>query len=187
MNIRQEAQGSGNIQVAIENFNQNVGKLPSLIGKVLPRIAEIVSNGNATSSDTNPYEIDSKIEYNNVTSFKEIIDNYGGYGVKIDELYDERNNFEPGFRKKVLSYFGNKYMLKKERLVHTAGSGSSPIDTIKKSADDIIRDIFDEFKSDLVKSKNLDISMEEVETCALVVVCHAFIECKILEKPPSDN
>ena len=187
MNIRQEAKGTGNIQVAI--FNQHVGKLSSLIAKLLPRIANIVSDKKAAVSDTTPYDIGDKIEYNNVILLKEIIDKYGVYWLKIEELYNEHNNAMPGFRKKVMTYFSNKYMLVRARVCSLQPNGP-PLVVVKKSADKIIETIVEEFKSDLMNSKDLNIiniSMEEVETCALAVVCHAFIECKILEKPPSDN
>ena len=186
MNIHQEAKGSGNTQVAIENFNQNADKLSSLLAQVLPSIAAIVFGEEVAVNDTVPYEIDDKIEYNNVKSYKEIIAAYGMYGVKIDELYNEYNNARPGFRKRVLSYFSTKYRLAKETVCSLAPD-TDPLIAVRASADKIIRTVFEKFKFDLMNSKDLNISMEEVETCALAVVCHAFIECKILEKPSSGN
>lgn len=186
MNMNQKAKGNNNTQVAIENFNSNVNNISSIIANVLPNVSSIVSSDETLENDTTAYQIDDKITHNNLRTFNEIIDEYGEYGQKIDDLYNEFDNSQPGFRKNVFKYFRTKYLLKKERLCSEAPDEET-IEVIRKNSDKVIRDIFEEFKSEILKSNNLTINLEEVETCALAVTCHAFINCKILEKPASDN
>lgn len=179
---KQTAKGDGNTQISIQEFNANIGNISSILASAVPRISTLVSTGEMGANDTTAYDLEEKITYNNVQTFKEILDEYGQFGPQIDGIYDEYDNDKPGFKNSVFKYFKTKYLLKKQQL-HSQSPTTDVIQVVRENADKIIRDIYEEFKADLKASNNLTLSMEEVEACALAVTCHAFIQCKILEKP----
>lgn len=179
--VSQTAEGDNNKLFNIEELNASLNNISSIVAKAAPRIAEIVSSSSDSSNDTVAYEIGDKISHNNVQSFAEILDEYGRFGPPIDEIYDEYDNQDPGFKKKILAYFRSKYLVKKAGL--KVPEGKTLLEAVRANADSILLQIFEEFKTDLKNSNNLTLRLEEVESCALAVTCHAFIQCKILEKP----
>ena len=181
--ISQKINGDNNVQIAIENFSANVTQISSILAEALPKVSDLLSKqGDDSQNDTLPYEIEDKIEHNHVQTFRSIIDEYGEYGIQIDTIYDEYDDNVPGFKKKVFRYFSTKYALKKEQLL-SKNNGEDQLEVIRSNSDSILRETFNEFRDDLKNSDNLNISIEEIDACALAVVCHAFISCKILEKP----
>lgn len=179
----QTAEGDGNTLVSAEEFHVHVSNISSIVAEALKDIAKISSSDDDGSNDTVAFGIDEKIEYNCVNTFREILDEYGQYGGQIDALYDEYDNNKPGFKKAVFKYFKNKYLLKKEKL-RSADPKADPMSVIKANSDEILRDISEQFRADLKTANNLKLSIEELDTCVLAITCHAFIQCKILEKPP---
>lgn len=182
MTTSQTAKGNNNTQVNIQEFNANLNNITSIIASVVPKIASLTASSEANASDITAYEFDAKISYNNVNTFKEILDEYGQYGPQIDSVYEEYDNERPGFKDSVFRYFKTKYLLKKQQL-HTENPTQEILSIVRANSDQIMRSIFEEFKTELKSSNNLTLSIEEVDTCALAVTCHAFFQCKILEKP----
>ncbi|HHF7348579.1 TPA: ABC-three component system protein [Legionella feeleii] len=180
--IVQTADGNDNVMIA---FNENVSNISSILATVLPDIARITNDDGFSVNDLKPYDISNKIEYNNVKAFKEILNEYGQYGNKIDGLYQEFDNNSPGFIKSISRYFKSKYLIVKAQF-QIELPDLTIIEVIQKNSDKILRTILDEFINDLKSSKDLTINIEELQTCALCVICHALINCKILEKPPDD-
>ena len=181
----QTIEGNNNSQ-QINNFYSHISNISSTLVKIMPQIAEIVKLETDDESDVKPYKIDDKISYNSLNTFKDIIEEYGQFGVKIDSLYDEYDNNNPGFKRSAFNYFKAKYQLKKQEL-HAKQPKKKSIEVVRANSDKIIRDIFDDFVKEIKKSNNLNVSLEDIETCALAITCHAFIQCKILEKPKDDN
>lgn len=181
--INQKIKGNNNTVTAI--FNQNVSNISSALATLLPSIAKITISEVSSRNDTKSYNIEDKIEYNNIHSFKEILEEYGQYGYKIDALYEEYDNNFPGCTKSIFQYFRTKYLLKKEKLISQEPE-NTPITVIKKNADNILRDILMQFIEEIKAVREVEINLEALESCALCVVCHALINCKILEKPPND-
>lgn len=179
---KQEIKGNNNTQVAIDEFNVNVGNISSILATAINDIAEMVSETEDATQDTVPFDLEEKIEYNNVRSFRPLLDEYGQFGPQIDDIYDEYDNGRPGFKRTVLRYFKTKYLLTLQHY-HSQNPNASTIDVVRTHADKILNDVFAEFRDELAGAKNLSLQMEEIDTCALAVTCHAFFQCKILEKP----
>jgi len=177
--INQSIEGNNNIQAV---FQEKVGNLASVLAGIMPQIANLVDSAKDDVNDVTPYEIEQKIQYNKIYAYKEIIDAYGQYGTRIDEIYNEYNNGKPGSKKKIFNYFRAKYRLKKAELLSENATGD-PTEVVKNNSDKIIAAISKAFLDDLKVAKNLEIDIEDLETCVLAITCHAFIECKILEKP----
>jgi len=183
--MNQSIDGNNNTQINIGEVKNQLSNTSSIIATALPRIAALVNSSEVDQNDTIPFEIEQKISHNNLKAFKEILDDYVLFGPKVDEIYNEFENNSPGFKNSISRYFKNKYHLVRNNLVANA-NGSSVIDVVKANSDRILSDIIKELKIDLQSSNNLSLKVEEIETCAVTVVCHAFTMCKILEKP-NDN
>lgn len=183
--MSQSIEGNNNTQINIGEVKNQLSNTSSIIATALPRIADLVNTSEVDQNDTIPFEIEQKISHNNVTAFKEILDEYVLFGPKVDEIYNEFENDNPGFKNSISRYFKNKYQLVRNNLVTNAG-GLSVLDVVKNNSDRILSDIIKELKADLQSANNLSLKIEEIDTCAVTVVCHAFTMCKILEKP-SDN
>ncbi|MCZ0933427.1 MAG: hypothetical protein OXJ52_09805 [Oligoflexia bacterium] len=149
-------------------------------------IAKIVSNIEDVENDTNFYNIENKIQYNKLDTFVYLLNQYGTYGGQIDELYEEHDKLRPGVKKQIFKYFKTKYLLEKQKILSTT-KNNDPLSVIRKESDNIMRSVFEVFKDDLKKSNNFKGDMEDIDSCLLAIICHAFINCKILEKPPNDN
>jgi len=155
--VTQTANGDGNTQIVIKEFHANIANISSILAAAIPKVAVMVQNQPDGENDTIAYEIEDKINYNKISSFKEILNEYAQYGTKIDEIYEEYDNQHPGFKKMVFKYFGTKYLLIKESLVSLSG-GKLPLDVVTANADKIMRDVFEGLKSELKASKNLAIN-----------------------------
>lgn len=183
--IRQSISGSNNTQVAINALNVHLTKLQSLISRILPEISKIVLDTVPCSDqeDIKIYEIQEKIDWNNLRGFGPLIGEYGAFAEDIDALYESTDDTLPSFRERVFKYFQLKYNIERQRLISTADVGVPPLNLIRRNADTIFLAVFEALKADLLRCENININIEELDACSLALVCHAFVECKILEKP----
>jgi hypothetical protein len=172
----------GNVTITQENIN----KLPSLLADLIPKLNDIIDNGNVSgqAAKTNePYTIEDKISHNNLQAYKHWIEEYGQYGAAIDEAYKELDNQRPGARSKVLRNFKARYDRIKGEILTAHAAAKDPMECIRQNADSIIAKVANEVKSDLLNSTSADLSYEDLEFSSIAMTCHAFINCKILEKP----
>lgn len=176
--------GSNNNQINVGTVISQLSNTSSIIANALPKIAELVNSSDVDQNDTTAFDIEHKIAYNNVNGFKDIFNEYASFGPQIDGIYDTYENESAGFKNSISRYFKLKYQLVRNNYTT---SGVKPIDVVKENADKILTDIINDFKKDLQASNNLSLKTEEFDVCAVVVICHAFTMCKILEKPTSDN
>lgn len=180
--MKQTILGSNNNQTSIGTVIAQLSNTSSIIANALPKIAELVNSSEADQNDTTAFDIEDKITYNNVISFKDVFNEYASFGPKIDEIYDTYENDSPGFKSSISRYFKTKYQLTRNTYANAA-SGKQVIDVVKENADKILTDVIEGFKKDLQAANNLTLKMEDLDVCAVTVVCHAFTACKILEKP----
>ncbi len=124
---------------------------------------------NIESPEINEFEIDKKIEFNELNSVKGTIDVYKIYYHKLDEKYSE---FDREGSNKSFSVF---QVIKKQYAV-LQNEGKNPQEIFLGVANNIT-DI-------IVKSKNyVEIPYEELEMCVDILVVDAFIRCKIFKNP----
>jgi len=180
--VKQIIDGNNNNQTNIGQVIANLNSTSSIIAIALPRIAELVSTDEIAELDITAFDINDKITYNNVKSFKVILDEFGRFGTEIDSIYDIFENENPGFKGSVSSYFRTKYLLMKQKIAEN-NPEKELIELIRENADLILSTTISNFKEDLKQSNNVTIRTEEIEAVAVAVVCHAFVMCKILEKP----
>lgn len=168
------------------HYPESVRRLSSALGKILPRIAEIVSESPAAPYSPPP-DIAEKIDYNNIRTHRGWIENYGQYGVSIEQLYDEIDSNSPGVKNKILGDIKAKYIRKKTELlkkISTHKQDEDILEIVRKNSDLLIEGVFEVLKQQILESKGEKLLVEDLEQGTMAVVCHAFIHCRILENPP---
>src|SRR5690606_20147358 len=123
-----------------------LSNISSTIASALPQIAELVRTTEIDENDTEAFDINDKISYNNVKNFKDFLDDYAAYGPKIDDIYDSYENENPGLKKEISNYFKNKYRLIRNNYINE-NTNKTLIESVKENADKILSDIVNLFKN----------------------------------------
>ena len=125
------------------------------------------------SPEINTFEIDKKIEFNDLATVKDIIDEYKVYYHKLDEKYTE---FDKQGANKSLSVFR---VIKGQYTKLLAES---------KNSHDLFFAIINGVIGIIMNSKNyIEIPYEELEMCVHILVVDAFVRCKIFKNPEGYN
>jgi hypothetical protein len=147
----------------------DIVKMDSNLATVINILAAENLNEGVDSPEINTFEIIRKIEFNDLVSVKDTIDDYKIYYQKLDEKYSE---FDREGSNRSLSVF---QMIKKQYLL---------LQSENQCSHDIFYSIIDNIIGIVVKSKNyVEIPYEELEMCVHILVVDAFIRCKIFKNP----
>lgn len=120
----------------------------------------------------NAFEIDRKIQFNNLNDSKYIIDDYKAYSPRVDKKFSEFDLQGVNKSNSVLSKIKGFY-------VRNKGA---------KSDDELFFSVIDDVMQYVKNSSNFDsIPDDELELCVNILVVDAFIRCKIFENPNKDN
>jgi hypothetical protein len=138
-------------------------KSPSLIAKVIKNLSSHIGQPKPTRT-THAFEIDAKIDFNQIDRHAGIIQKYSAYFGIIDPLYNE---FEPAKKAALLESFNDLYL---------TNTGSS------KPSDEIWDEVEGQLIERVSREANLEYS-EELEWCVKIIMVDAFMRCKILEEP----
>jgi hypothetical protein len=181
---RQLIDGDSNQQAGRDILNVYSGgailtRLPSLLADIVPLLSR-----SADPVDDQPlsYEVTAKIEHNSLRAYRDWIEGYSSYGHIVDNAYEELDAAQPGARHKILRQFKARYDVVKAEVIE-ASSEPDPLSAIRASADKILRRIYDQVEAEIRQSGSKVVNSQDVEPCAIMLVCHAFISCKILERP----
>lgn len=126
--------------------------------------------------DLNQFKIQSKIQFNDLEKIKDVYINpnavYFGYIEKIYQQFDQQGHDK---RLAIYSKLTEFYYQQTKNL---------EIDNVEKF-ENIIKSV----KNQVLDSSNYpkEISVERLELYCKIIVVHAFIECKIFEKPEKRN
>ena len=132
-------------------------------------IRELSKDGSEEPSfDAKDFEIDAKISFNGLSYGEGIIRDYADLYPRVKRIYDEYAKQAQYKSMAVLQKFHSIYLTWKQTL----------------RGDELFKKIESEVVS-LVNVANLpkDFTQEELEMCADILIVHAFMECKIFEKP----
>lgn len=122
---------------------------------------------NESDFDTADFEIEAKISFNNLSIYaKDIIEQYKIYYVNVQDIYKEYARQGNTKSMAVLQKLHKIYISLK-----TQASGDALFMAIEK---EIIKQI---------DHSNNKLTEEQLEMCVDILMVHAFIECKIFEKP----
>lgn len=123
--------------------------------------------------EINEFEIENKIEYNNLSGIKDIINDHKIYHYKVDEKYTifDQNGVNKSLT--ILQTIRNEYIKACNNY---------------KNECEIFLVVMDKITEKVLNSKNyVEISAEELEFCVGIIVVDAFIRCKIFKNPEGYN
>jgi hypothetical protein len=121
------------------------------------------------SPEINMFQIERKIEFNELSDVRDTIDDFKIYYHKLDEKYSEFNKEGKNKSLSVLNLIKSQY----RQIV---------MENDKKSI--VFYKIIDKVIETISKSKNYtEMPYEELEMCVYIIVVDAFVRCKIFENP----
>ena len=135
-----------------------------------------------------PPSIEEKIEYNNVILFKDNFHEAFNYVIIIDEMIENLNRENASTSNLIPWSINQRYrnIRQKKFLEHNINSSNNEhvINYINSHADEIINEIKKTIEDDIPSIEGA--SIEVLRFCILLIVCHGFITCNILERPIRD-
>lgn len=171
-------------------INNPIRKVPpSIINKLIEQLAEI----SADCEDEHigePFEIDEKITYNNLIVYKYVLDEiYASAWYNCESAIRILDNNKYGSKNKVLQRVNTSYLQAKgEIIAQYRQSNKSDIEIIRENADTLIKMVADELEQHILRAyRDEQIFDEDIMIGIIYIVCYAFGECKILEKPRCDE
>lgn len=153
-------------EIQPKNLNSNLAAIINILSK-----ENLDIDGSLIDGTLNTYNINRKIEFNDLETIKETtINQYKIYYLLLDNIYEE---YEKNGQNKRLSVFTKINSLYENEL--------------RKQTDnslDIFYNITIEVEDYILKSANMDeMEREILEMCVKIIVVDAFVRCKIFENP----
>jgi len=155
---------------------------PLLLNMVITAISEIALDAEEEASSPNmkAFEIEAKINHNDIKRNKALIDEYKVFHAKVNSLYqilEEQGSFK---KENLLRNIRNIYLQVKGKYV---GNDVDPMRVIRDNADNIIEDVQDKLLV-MAEEKTSNCS-EDISFGVSIIMVDAFMRCKILEEPPT--
>jgi hypothetical protein len=147
----------------------------------------IVDNENQYERRNLPPDIDEKLDFNNVLTYRFLIEsNYSENAYYLENAYDSLNSETPGRKKVFLNYINSLYLQVLGDLIKK-NQGMKRMEIVNQFADTIISDVISSLLISIASNtKEIShLSSESVNLNVFTIVCHAFVDCKVLENPNS--
>jgi hypothetical protein len=152
----------------------DIVKFDSNIAQIINILSKEEFNINA-QSNINAFEIERKIQFNNLKITRRIIDNYIIYHSRVDKKYNEFDKLGINKSDSVLQLMQKQYI----QLLIDKGS---------LSADEVFLYIIERIKNLVISSKNyIELPLDELDLCISILIVDAFVRCKIFENPEEYN
>jgi len=148
--------------IDIVKVDTNLAKLINILAA--ENLADVIK-----SYESNAFQIESKITFNDLESVKDDIDDYKIYSHKLDEIYSafDKEGHNKSFS--VLQIIRKQY----KKLTNEDISPKN-----------VFYSIIDELIDLILESENyVKIPYEELEMCVHILVVDAFLRCKIFKNP----
>lgn len=170
-------QAEGDINI----YNKNYASPPknrSIIAEVVNVLSKMsVKNVSTSKAITLPAKVQEKIEYNNLSQSKSIIEKYKDNTIDLSKTYETIEQIKPGSKRKVQAVINDYYQSEL-----TSFNTSSNI-----NSDEILENITSKLSDSILNSSNLSAYNEDVHLAAKVIIADAFIECLILKNPMDEK
>ena len=174
--------------VTINQSATSYQRRPALISKVIKKLSALPQSENSGGNpELNTYGIDAKLDHNHVFKYRALIEEYGEYGQNVIKALSTVDQEKIGAEQKILKLINSFY---KEALGELKKSESDSkqtrplIEAIRVHSDLIIGSVVEKVVEVVNKSSNgHEMAEEELILGTRYVVAHAFIECKVLERP----
>ena len=134
-----------------------------------------------------PPEIETKISYNNVVLYRELIEvNYSENGFFLDAAYNSLDTVTPGRRKQFMKYINFLYLKTLGEFIKS-NIEKPKIVVIRENADAILTSVANQLLINIAANpaEVEHLSKESIEYNVVAIVCHAFVDCKVLQNPHS--
>lgn len=154
-------------------LTDNPSALNIMVGYVGSRIFENI----IIAEPSNAPNIEDKIQYNNIVSFRPIIEEYAVYQGKLNKIYEEIE--KQGSTKK-------EFVLQNIKTIYLKEKGKyKTLEEIRENADNIIENIENKLWEIIenTSNTNLDLPIEAIKIGLLIIMVDAFMRCNILEEP----
>lgn len=188
--------GSTNMQHNYLTPSIDIVRSPSIFMNLVEIIASMNNfQDGSLKDDFSTYDIESKIDFNDVIKYRSRIEDFYLYNNMIEKSYQALNEKMPAAREKSLNRINQYYRdcigdLQIENKAYLKNieckieKGEAFLQIIKDNSDEIIRCVIEHVKKTCINVLNATaVSIEEIEMHAAYIVFHAFVECKVLEKP----
>ena len=153
----------------IKSVTDEDSKLVSGLDYVIKQLS--IGELESVDFDLTDFQIDAKIQFNGLQYGKDIIDEYVSYYGNVQRIYDEYSHQGLNKSAAVLQKLHKIYLLNKQSL----------------TGDELFLKMESEVKSSIgVKNLPAGTSEELLDMCVDILLVHAFMECKIFEKPITD-
>ncbi|MGM0641942.1 MAG: ABC-three component system protein [Thermotogota bacterium] len=144
----------------------------------LAKVINILSKENLAFDYQNPnlksFDINEKINYNELDSTRNVIEDYANHSVLLEEKYKEFDSY--GINKS----FVVLQTIRKQYIELTTNNILTP--------DEIFKQITERLMQQVIDSANfVKIPLDVLEVCIDIIVVDAFIRCKIFENPENYN
>ncbi|ACQ54259.1 portal protein [Clostridium botulinum] len=181
------------INTVIINSKNKTKKLHSLIPILVEKLSEITNIPEEEMDKLykidddrlKTYKIPDKILYNNIIKYKDIINEYSQYCGICEKAFNIIDNNNIGIKNKILKNINLIYKKEKGQfLLLYKDIESDEMKDIRGISDAIIDKIKDELECRIVQDDNAEnILVEDIDIGLTRIICYAFVECKILERP----
>ncbi|WP_105589443.1 ABC-three component system protein [Cronobacter sakazakii] len=186
---------SRNVQVVVGSDSVDIIRSPSIFMDLVSILVDTNAIESRTTNDYEPYDIENKIDFNDIIKHRERIEGFYLYSSMIDNAYETLNEIMPAAKETALKNINSRYLdcqgdlLLKNREAYklcenTHERNNLKIRLVREFADWIIDCVIEHIIKKCQSSlMAMNYTSEEIECHASFIVYHAFVECKILEKP----
>lgn len=153
-----------------EEFGEepSIARVPSNLTSVVKLLAGQAERA-LLPIEVNPFEIERKITFNDLTDVRRLINKYAPYYRKIDDVYSDFDVSGSNVSAAVFGYIGNVY-LRYDRMFENKG--------------DLFYKIIDEMRECVMRSDNCTgLTFEEIDDAVSAIAVDAFVRCKIFKNP----
>ena len=165
--------------------NENKTPRSSILGKLIEIVA--IGSTEKINLDRVPADIEVKIEYNNLNSYKWVVEEYIGESLLIDESIKELNQtiLNGSTRlKRQMKLFYNKALGE-----HAISTSPFDIEKLKLFSDEVVKEVM-RLASEFVQDSN-DLKegyfQEDVDHGVALITSYSVIECIVLENSNDHN
>jgi hypothetical protein len=149
--------------------DSDVLKLDSNLATIISILSKENWNVKNPDIDFDPFEINRKIDHNNLKASRRIIDDYKIYHNKVEKKYEEFDSLGANKSYSVLQLIGKYYV------EESVKSGNS---------DEVFLSVTNRVVQKVQESGNFEIMESDILIlCVDILVVDAFIRCKIFENP----
>jgi len=168
-----------------EKLTEKLLKYNTVLAETINVLSNIDIEKIENSSVINPSEPEEKISYNDVKSYKPIIEVAKVFQGRLNTIYKE---LEMSGICRISNLFGNINLFYLEAKINILGDDFT-MENIRKNSDDLLYFVENKLLELIDKSpnKNSQLDIETISFGIKIILVDAFLRCKILEAVKNDN